>query len=110
MNYLFKLQPLFSLIPIFLILIGLYFYYLEIVILGLFIFYFLFYFFRVPPMGMLPVHKNPILSPTYGTIRDIKKYKGYIYISVTLSLFDPHIQYVPYDGIVRKKIYKNIIR
>ena len=106
MNYLFKLSPLLTLIPLFLIAIGLYFQWLKIVILGLGIFYFLFFFFRVPKRGMVSNHKNPILSPCYGTIKDIKEVGDYNHIVITLSLFDPHIQYVPYNGIVRRKMYK----
>lgn len=106
MNYLFKLCPLLTLIPLLFILLGLYLYNLHSILLGLFLIYFLFYFFRVPKLSREPIHRNPILSPTFGTVKDIKITNGYIHISMTLSLFDPHVQYVPYNGIVRKKIYK----
>lgn len=106
MNYLFKLAPLLTLIPLLFILIGLYFKWLGVLMFGLFLFYFLFYFFRVPKIGKSPLHRNPILAPTYGTVREIKQIKNYILVSITLSVFDPHLQYVPYNGIVRKKIYK----
>jgi phosphatidylserine decarboxylase len=79
---------------------------MKILGFGLFLLYFLYFFFRVPKMGIIPIHNNPILSPTYGTIRKISKSGGFIHISITLSLFDPHVQYVPFNGIVRKKIYK----
>lgn len=106
MNYLFKLSPLLTLIPLFFILIGLYLYLVKLLFLGLFLLYFLFYFFRVPKMPIMPMHKNPILSPAFGTIRDIKMSEKYVHVVITLSLFDPHVQYVPYPGILRKKIYK----
>ena len=106
MNYLFKLQPFLSLLPLILILIGIYLYWLKLVLIGFLIFYFLFYFFRVPQLGVVPLHRNPILSPTYGRVKDIKITKDYIHVMIYLSIFDPHIQYVPYNGIVRKKIYK----
>ena len=106
MNYLFKLSPLLTLIPIFFILIGLYFYYLYVIGFGVFLLYFLFFFFRVPKRGIVPNYRNPILAPCYGTIREIKRVKNYYHIVTTLSLFDVHVQYVPYSGIVRKKMYK----
>ena len=106
MNYLFKLSPLLTLIPFLLILTGIYFYYIKLCFIGFFLLYCLFYFFRVPKMGRMPIHKNPILSPAFGTIRDIKITKEYVHIVITLSVFDPHVQYAPYNGIVRKKIYK----
>lgn len=106
MNYLFKLQPYSTLLPLILIVIGIYLYWLKLVLIGLIIFYFLFYFFRVPKLGMAPVHNNPVLSPAYGRVHDIKYSSKYVHIVIILSLFDPHIQYVPYNGIVRKKVYK----
>ena len=107
MNYLFKLSPLLTLLPIFFILLGGYLRNISILLVGLFLFYFLFFFFRVPPKtGVVPVHRDPILSPAYGTVREIKKIGGYYHVVITLSLFDVHVQYVPYGGIVRKKMYK----
>lgn len=106
MNYLFKLGKIYVLIPLLLILIGIYFYYIPLFVGGIFLLYFLFFFFRVPKMSKIPIHKKPIISPTYGTVREIKKSGKYVHIVITLSLFDPHVQYVPYNGIVRKKIYK----
>ena len=106
MNYLFKLSPLLTLIPFFFIMMGLYLYSIKFLLGGLFLLYCLFFFFRVPKLGAMPNHKNPILSPSYGTIRDIKISEKYIHMVITLSVFDPHLQYVPYHGIVRQKHYK----
>lgn len=106
MNYLFKLAPYLVVGPLFVLLLGWYFYNIYLVILGLFLLYFLFFFFRVPKKGIVPVHRNPILAPTFGKIKEIKKIGGYIHIVTTLSVFDPHMQFVPYDGIVREKRYK----
>ena len=106
MNYLFKLSPLLTLIPLLLIVIGIYFQFLVLVIVGLCIFYFLFFFFRVPSKGFVSNHKNPILAPCFGTVKEINEIGGYNHIVMTLSLFDPHVQFVPYDGLVRRKIYK----
>jgi phosphatidylserine decarboxylase len=106
MNYLFKLMPMMVLIPFLLVIVGIYMYYIPLCIAGILILYFLFFFFRVPKKVQLSIHKNPIVSPAFGTIRDIKLSKGYVHITITLSLFDPHVQYVPYNGIIRRKIYK----
>ena len=99
-------MPLMILIPSFLILVGIYLWNISLCVGGLFVLYFLFFFFRVPKKGRMPIHRNPILSPAYGTIRDIKISKSYVHIVITLSLFDSHVQYVPYDGIIRRKMYK----
>lgn len=106
MNYLFRLSPYLTLLPLFLIIVGWYMYNLYCILFGLILLYFLFFFFRVPKHGVTPIHRNPILAPAYGTIKEINKLKGYYHIVTTLSLFDPHIQYVPYNGIVRVKKYK----
>ena len=105
MNYLFKLSLLLLLLPLFFILIGLYFYSIKFLVFGLFLIFFLFYFHRVPKMSIIPMYKDPIVSPTYGTISNIEKFGDYTRIIIRLSLFNPHVQYVPYDGIVRKKLY-----
>ena len=49
---------------------------------------------------------NMILSPSYGRIQKIMKIKNKVYISIFLSLFDPHIQYIPYDGFLINQVYK----
>lgn len=106
MNYLFKLSALLILIPLLFLLIGMYLYNLPCILGAIFLMYFLFFFFRVPKMEKASIYRNPILSPSFGTVKDIKVSNGYIHVIITLSLFDPHVQYVPYNGIIRKKIYK----
>ena len=52
-------------------------------------------------------NNNLILAPSFGRIQKIMKINNNIYISIFLSLFDPHIQYIPYDGFLINQIYKN---
>lgn len=52
-------------------------------------------------------NNNVILAPSFGRIQKIMKINNNIYISIFLSLFDPHIQYIPYDGFLINQIYKH---
>ena len=52
-------------------------------------------------------NNNLILAPSFGRIQKIMKINNNIYISIFLSLFDPHIQYIPYDGFLINQLYKN---
>ena len=49
---------------------------------------------------------NIIVAPSYGRIMKIMRIKDQVYISTFLSLFDPHIQYIPYDGFLTNQVYK----
>jgi phosphatidylserine decarboxylase len=50
---------------------------------------------------------NIITSPSYGKIYKIQKKENYICISIILTIFDVHFQYVPCTGYVRKITYDN---
>jgi phosphatidylserine decarboxylase len=65
---------------------------------------FLLFFFRVPEINM---EKNDkfIYAPCYGKIKNIKKTDDFLQISTFISIFDPHIQYFPYNGYLKKIIY-----
>ncbi len=70
------------------------------------------YFFREPELG-LKYNINSIISPAQGKVvridNDVKNNiigKKMSCISIFLSIFDVHVNYVPYDGIVKEVIYK----
>jgi len=75
--------------------------------MGIFIFLlcFLFHFFRVPKINNNLSNKY-IYSPCYGTIKEIKKTDKYLQIAIFINVTDPHIQYIPYKGHIRKILYK----
>lgn len=66
---------------------------------------FLFYFFRIPEINKKKNDKF-IFGPCYGTVKKITKTEHYTQIAIFINLTDPHIQYVPYDGVIRKILYK----
>ena len=64
------------------------------------------YFFR-DPLRKPPDEKNAVLSPADGKIIDISEVtepvffeKRVMRISIFMSLFDVHVNYIPYDGVV----------
>ena len=59
------------------------------------------------PILTISSRDNIITSPAYGKIYKIQKKNNYIYISIILTIFDVHFQYVPCDGYVRKITYDN---
>lgn len=62
--------------------------------------------FREPIIKILP-RKNSVISPAYGKIYKIQQHQNYICISIILTIFDVHFQYVPYDGYISKIKYDN---
>lgn len=67
---------------------------------------FLIYFYRVPNRECSS-EKLDIISPTDGTILDVKNNKDETKtISIFLSPLDVHVQYIPYSGVVIDKRYK----
>jgi len=98
-TYLFKESPDLVLICLFILII-----YHKNNIIKLFtliILMLLILFYRVPnkPSNFIS-NSNMLYSPAYGTIMNIENIKNNIKISIFLSLFDPHIQYIPYDGVI----------
>ena len=69
---------------------------------------FLIYFFRVPKPRALQHsdHIYTVLSPAYGRILNITRSDKTLKISIFLSVFDPHIQYVPINGAIEAVVYK----
>ncbi len=67
--------------------------------------YIVYNFFRIPVIKVVN-DENAIVAPSFGRIQKIMKIDNQIYISIFLSVFDPHIQYVPYNGLLLSQIYK----
>lgn len=104
-NYLFTYEP--SAIFIFSLLIII-FYKLNFKKISSFIVLllgFLFYFFRIPVTNEKKDLKY-IYAPSFGRVKEIKNIGEYLQIAIFINVTDPHIQYIPYDGVIRKKIYK----
>lgn len=66
---------------------------------------FLFYFFRIPKINKKK-DKSIIYAPCYGRVKEITNTGEYTQIAIFINVTDPHIQYVPYEGVVNKIIYK----
>ena len=64
-------------------------------------------FFRVPKINTI-IDNNTITSPAFGKIKKItiNHTLRIVRISIFLSLTDPHIQYIPYDGYILNQTYK----
>lgn len=79
----------------------------KVFLLYLIIIIFLVYFYRIPNRKCRSDQLD-IVSPSDGTILEIKHNEnGTKTISIFLSLFDVHIQYIPYSGTIINKIYKS---
>lgn len=66
---------------------------------------FLLYFFRIPSINSKK-DKSVIYAPCYGRVKEITNIGDYLQIAIFINVTDPHIQYIPYDGIIKKVIYK----
>jgi len=60
--------------------------------------------FREPPIN-ISRYDNNIISPAYGKIYKIHTIDNHVCISIILTVFDVHFQYVPCDGFVNKITY-----
>lgn len=77
---------------------SLYTYDIKIIILCFCIFLSCVYFFRVPPTILYT--SNNFMSPCYGVVSNIIETNSYIEVSIFLSIFDVHVQYVPCDCVL----------
>jgi len=75
------------------------------IIVGLLLILFSRYFIRVPKINP-PISSHNIISPAFGQIIRVEKTDKYVHFCIFLGLLDPHIQYIPYDGILTKTIHK----
>lgn len=64
--------------------------------------------FRNPSLNISSIimnDKNAIVSPAYGKIYKIQKKSQFICITIILTIFDVHYQYVPCDGQIAEIVY-----
>lgn len=79
--------------------------FLKIASFILLVLFFLMYFFRIPQINPKK-DKSLIFSPCYGRVKEITKVGDYLQIAIFINVTDPHVQYIPYEGVVNKVIYK----
>tara|TARA_B100000586_G_C20033645_1_gene394407 strand:+ start:378 stop:1004 length:627 start_codon:yes stop_codon:yes gene_type:complete len=91
--------------PTLLFIIGIYIGNTYIIIISLLLAGICYNFFQRPNIK-IKKDKSAIISPSFGRIQKIMKIDNKVYISIFLSIFDPHIQYVPYNGLLLSQIYK----
>ena len=83
-------------------LLGVFFQNMILISITVVIFLFLIFFYRVPSFIVETLNKTVLQSPSTGKIIGIQKQKEGIKIFIFLSPLDPHVQFVPFDGVVRK--------
>ena len=85
-------------------LFGVFFKNMILISIAVVIFLFLVFFYRVPPFIVETLIKNVLQSPSTGKISGIQKTKEGMKIFIFLSPLDPHVQFAPFDGVVRKVV------
>ena len=75
-----------------------------LVAIACFIFLFIGFFYRIPSFKVESLSKNVLQSPSTGKIIGIQKTKKGAKILIFLNLLDPHVQFVPFAGFVRKVV------
>lgn len=105
-NYIFKYGLKTLIIPILMLIFGIKIYNSYIILISIGLIVICINFFKRPNFD-IKKDDNIILAPSFGRIQKIMKINNNIYISIFLSLFDPHIQYIPYDGFLINQIYKH---
>jgi len=85
-------------------LFGVFFKNMILISIAVVIFLFLVFFYRVPPFVVETLIKNVLQSPSTGKISGIRKTQEGMKIFIFLSPLDPHVQFVPFDGVVRKVV------
>ena len=105
-NYIFKYGLKTLIIPTLLLFFGIKIYNSYIILISIGLIVICINFFKRPNFD-IKKDDNIILAPSFGRIQKIMKINNNIYISIFLSLFDPHIQYIPYDGFLINQIYKH---
>lgn len=66
---------------------------------------FIFYFFRVPEQYYYN-DKKFVFAPSFGKVMDVEATPAHYIIRTFIGLNDPHIQYVPYPGLLKKTDYR----
>ena len=83
-------------------LLGVFFQNVILISITVVIFLFLIFFYRVPSFIVETLNKNVLQSPSTGKIIGIQKQKEGIKVFIFLSPLDPHVQFVPFEGVVRQ--------
>lgn len=105
-NYAFSYMKSYLLLSFILILIGYKFKYKYFLITGIIILFSILYFYRIPSMNIIK-DDSYLFSPCFGKIARISPANNnMLQISIYIRLKDPHIQYVPYNGIIQNQMYK----
>lgn len=79
-------------------------FYKKIILVLIILFCFLIFFYRIPKINFNK-SKKILVSPCTGKIIKIEKLKNKYKIYIFLSVFNPHIQIIPYSGLVVKSKY-----
>ena len=97
-----------ALIILFLLVIFFYFIYKPLFLIFLILLIFTFYFFR-DPERVVPLGDDILVSPADGLITNISEHKegkkSYTKVSIFLSVFNVHIQRLPFSGQITKIDY-----
>jgi len=73
---------------------------------GILVMLFIIFFYRRPYQNNYK-DDNALFSPCFGRIKEIRDGPNdSLFISIYIGLTDPHVQYVPYSGIIKQKLYK----
>jgi phosphatidylserine decarboxylase len=75
-------------------------------IFGILMLFCILFFYRIPKLN--PIKSDKFLfSPCFGKVADIKKTKDdMLQIIIYIRMKDPHVQYVPYNGLIKHQLYK----
>jgi phosphatidylserine decarboxylase len=103
-NKLFSESPILGSFPLLLCIVGIITKRKVLVAIGLLILLFLLFFYR-NPHSCESFPDDTIVSPSFGTVKAIKKEGDKIHIAIFLSPFDVHQQYYPINGIVKSRVY-----
>ena len=79
--------------------------YNKIMIVGILMLLFILYFFRRQSFIKFE-EPDKLIAPASGKIIKIQERDGLLQIAIFINLWDQHVQYVPYKGLVRSQIYK----
>jgi len=104
-NFCLDYVPKQVIFTILLIIIGYKFWYKYFLIAGIVCLLFLICFFRRPKVS-LEKSRNFAFAPASGKIIKIQERDGLLQIAIFINLWDAHVQYVPYKGLVQSQIYK----
>ena len=104
-NYSVVYMKKYLFILIALLIVGIKFWNKYIIGIALFPLLFLIYFFRIPK-HIEERNDKFVTAPAYGKVIKVQEKDGLLQIAIFINLWDAHIQYMPYDVVVKKQISK----